>query len=117
MSKPLIVTIVGAALLALVDLVEAYDIQATWTAVGGAQAYAVAVNGTVTAIVPGGVETSTTTVSVEAIGAGSISQPSNTLAIPPTITICEQMDVDEQPGVTATDVARVMQAVVEGECP
>ena len=95
----------------------AYEVQATWDAVPGADSYAVEVNGAVTAIVPGGSPTTTTSVSVRAVGLGTISPPSNTLTIPALMTECERMDVDGQQGVTATDVARIMQAVVEGECP
>ena len=92
---------------------RAYDIQTTFDTVPGAEAYAVTVGGRVTAIVPGGDPTSTTSVSVQAIGQGTVSAPSNTITIPPP---CDRYDLDGDGLVTSSDVLELMLTVQGGTC-
>lgn len=68
------------------------------------------------AILYGADPTREVTVSVAAVSSSGEVAESNKIAIYPQVSVCRQMDIDDQPGVTVTDVARVMEAVVSGEC-
>lgn len=73
-------------------------------------------NGDVEALAYGGDPTSTTTVSILAIGPDCTESESNSIDIPPQVSQCQQADLNDDGAVTAVDILEAVRLLESGAC-
>lgn len=103
----------------LAEDLEAYTIQATFDAPVESEAYIVnlASNSmTRTIFIEGGNPYTPTTITIQAIAMGSISNESNSITLPPLVEECNRMDLNDDGIVNTTDILVLTNKAVNQEC-